>query len=72
MLLARTAEKGFAHGYQRHKPEQMQLSLSVCSRPAVSENRLTALSNGNIRYQLKMPYRDGMTHAPYLHPCRQY
>ncbi len=25
MLLARTAEKGFAHGYQRHKPEQTLL-----------------------------------------------
>jgi hypothetical protein len=32
------------------------------SRPAVSEKRLALTSNGNIRYQLKTPYRDGTTH----------
>jgi hypothetical protein len=33
------------------------------SRPAVSEKRLALTSNGNIRYQLKTPYRDGTTHV---------
>jgi hypothetical protein len=33
------------------------------SRPAVSEQRLTLTPNGNIRYQLKTPYRDGTTHV---------
>jgi len=33
------------------------------SRPAVSEKRLSLTSNGNIRYQLKTPYRDGTTHV---------
>jgi hypothetical protein len=29
----------------------------------VSEKRLSLTSNGNIRYQLKTPYRDGTTHV---------
>ena len=33
------------------------------SRPAVSEQRLSLTSGGNIRYQLKTPYRDGTTHV---------
>ena len=32
------------------------------ARPAVSEKRLSLLSNGNVRYDLKTPYRDGATH----------
>jgi hypothetical protein len=33
------------------------------SRPAVSEKRLTLTPNGNIRYLLKTPCRDGTTHV---------
>ena len=33
------------------------------SRPAVSEKRLLLTPNGNIRYPLKTPYRDGATHV---------
>ncbi len=33
------------------------------SRPAVSEKRLSLNPNGNVRYQLKTPYRDGTTHV---------
>jgi ribosomal protein S27E len=33
------------------------------SRPAVSEKRLSLTPNGNVRYQLKTPYRDGTTHV---------
>ena len=33
------------------------------SRPAVSEKRLTLTSNGQIRYELKTPYRNGTTHV---------
>ena len=32
------------------------------SRPAVSEKRLSLTSNGNIRYQLKTPYRESWPH----------
>jgi len=46
--------------YQRDKLERL---CRYISRPAVSENRLAVLSNGNIRYQLKTPYRDGTTHV---------
>jgi hypothetical protein len=33
------------------------------SRPAVSEKRLSLTPNGNVRYQLKTPYRDGTKHV---------
>jgi hypothetical protein len=33
------------------------------SRLGVSEKQLSLTSNGNIRYQLKIPYRDGTTHV---------
>jgi len=33
------------------------------SRPAVSEKRLSLTPNGNLRYQLKTPYRDGTMHV---------
>jgi len=46
--------------YQRDKLERL---CRYISRPAVSENRLAALSNGYIRYRLKTPYRDGTTHV---------
>ncbi|MFT5451770.1 MAG: hypothetical protein ACI9N9_001256 [Enterobacterales bacterium] len=46
--------------YQRDKLERL---CRYISRSAVSENRLAVLSNGNIRYQLKTPYRDGTTHV---------
>ena len=49
-----------AEAYQRDKLERL---CRYVSRPAVSENRLAVLSNGNIRYQLKTPYRDGTTHV---------
>jgi hypothetical protein len=33
------------------------------ARPAVSEKRLSLLSNSHVRYELKTPYRDGTTHV---------
>ena len=33
------------------------------ARPAVSEKRLSLLSNGKVCYELKTPYRDGTTHV---------
>jgi hypothetical protein len=32
----------------------------------VSEKRLVLTANGNVRYQLKTPYRDGTTHVVLL------
>ena len=33
------------------------------ARPAVSEKRLSLTSQGQVRYELKTPYRDGTTHV---------
>ena len=39
-----------------------RLVKSHISRPAVSEKRLSLTTNGNIRYQLKTPYRESLPH----------
>jgi hypothetical protein len=49
-----------ARADQRQKLERL---CRYISRPAVSEKRLSLTSNGNVRYQLKTPYRDGTTHV---------
>ena len=49
-----------ARADQRDKLER--LCRYIC-RPAVSERRLSLTSNGNVRYELKTPYRDGTTHV---------
>ena len=49
-----------ARSDERKKLERL---CRYISRPAVSEKRLSLTSSGNIRYQLKTPYRDGTTHV---------
>ena len=49
-----------ARSDERKKLERL---CRYISRPAVSERRLSLTSNGNIRYHLKTPYRDGTTHV---------
>lgn len=49
-----------ASAEERKKLERL---CRYISRPAVSEKRLSLTPNGNIRYQLKTPYRDGTTHV---------
>ncbi len=49
-----------ARANERQKLERL---CRYISRPAVSEKRLSLTPNGNIRYQLKTPYRDGITHV---------
>ena len=49
-----------ARAEERKKVEQLRCYIS---RPTVSEKRLSLTSNGNVRYQLKNPYRDGTTHV---------
>jgi len=54
-----------AEAHQRNKLDRPG-GVPLCryiTRPAVSEKRLAVTSNGNIRYQLKTPYRDGTTHV---------
>jgi hypothetical protein len=49
-----------ARADERKKLERL---CRYISRPTVSEKRLSLTPNGNIRYQLKIPYRDGSTHV---------
>ena len=49
-----------AKAHERNKLERL---CRYISRPAVSEKRLSLTRGGNIRYQLKTPYRDGTTHV---------
>ena len=44
---------------QRAKLERL---CRCVSRPAVATERLAVTSSGQVRYQLKTPYRDGTTH----------
>ena len=49
-----------ARADERKKLERL---CRYIARPAVSEKRLSLLGNGNVRYELKTPYRDGTTHV---------
>jgi len=49
-----------ARADERKKLERL---CRYVSRPAVAEKRLSLTPNGNVRYQLKTPYRDGTTHV---------
>jgi hypothetical protein len=48
-----------AKAHQRRKLERL---CRYIARPAVSTERLALTSQGNVRYTLKTPYRDGTTH----------
>ena len=52
-------------GVAARADERKKLERLCCyiSRPAVAEKRLSLTSGGNIRYQLKTPYKDGTTHV---------
>ena len=49
-----------AKAHERNKLERL---CRYISRPAVSEKRLSLTRGGDVRYQLKTPYRDGTTHV---------
>jgi len=64
-----------AKAQERNNLERLSRYIS---RPAVSEKRLSLTPGGNVRYELKTPYRDGTTHvaapahpalAALVHPC---
>jgi hypothetical protein len=64
-------EVGKVAGFSLHagvaaRADQRQKLERLCryiSRPALSEKRLSLTPNGNVRYRLKTPYRDGTTHV---------
>jgi len=45
-----------------HERSKLERLCRYISRPAVSEQRLSLTESGNIRYELKTPYRNGTTH----------
>ncbi len=49
-----------AEAHQRDKLERL---CRYISRPAISEKRLVLTTNGQVRYELKTPYRNGTTHV---------
>jgi len=49
-----------ARHWERKKLERL---CRYITRPAISEKRLSITPAGNVRYQLKTPYRDGTTHV---------
>jgi hypothetical protein len=57
---------GFSlHAGVAARAEQRQKLERLCryiSRPAIAEKRLSLTPNGNVRYQLKTPYRDDPCH----------
>jgi ribosomal protein S27E len=50
-------------GARADERKKLERLCRYISRPAVSEQRLSFTKNGNVRYQIKTPYRDGTTHV---------
>ena len=47
----------------RHERRKLERLCRYITRPAIAEPRLSLTLAGNVRYQLKTPYRDGTTHV---------
>jgi hypothetical protein len=45
------------------EPDKLERLCRYISRPAISEKRLSMTQHGQVRYELKTPYRDGTTHV---------
>ncbi|HYQ71011.1 MAG TPA: transposase, partial [Gammaproteobacteria bacterium] len=46
-----------------HERQKLERLCRYITRPAIAEPRLSLTPSGNVRYQLKTPYRDGTTHV---------
>jgi hypothetical protein len=44
-----------------HETEKLERLCRYISRPAISDQRLSMTKNGQVRYELKTPYRDDTT-----------
>ena len=44
-----------------HEREKLERLCRTITRPAVSTERMSLTAQGNVRYRLKTPYRDGTT-----------
>ena len=47
---------------QAHQRSKLERLCRYITRPAISTDRMALTNQGNIRYTLKTPYRDGTTH----------
>ena len=47
----------------RHERRKLERLCRYITRPAIAEPRLSLTHHGNVRYQLKTPYREGTTHV---------
>ena len=47
----------------RHERRKLERLCRYITRPAIAEPRLSLTPHGNVRYQLKTPYRDSTTHV---------
>jgi hypothetical protein len=45
------------------EPDKLERLCRYISRPAISEQRLSITKQGQVRYELKTPYRDGTSHV---------
>jgi ribosomal protein S27E len=48
---------------QAHERKKLERICRYIARPAVAEPRLSLTKSGNVRYELKTPYRNGTTHV---------
>lgn len=46
-----------------HQTDKLERLCRYIARPAVSEQRLSLIDFGKVRYELKTPYRNGTTHV---------
>ncbi len=46
-----------------HESAKLERLCRYIARPAVSEKRIALTTNGQVRYALKTPWRDGTTHV---------
>jgi len=68
-------ELASAHGFSLHagvacspaEPDLLQRLPRYIARPALAESRLSLTPQGDLRYRIKSPWRDGTTHL-ILHP----
>jgi len=62
--LAKTAGFSLHAGVaaQAHQRRKLERLCRYVARPAVATDRLSLTAQGNVRYTLKTPYRDGTTH----------
>lgn len=57
----RMQARGHRPGIEAPATRRRHLGFDHLDRPAVSTERLSLTAQGNIRYRLKTPYRDGTT-----------